>query len=274
VRVDMTGPDNLSDVTNDLGCVVFGYIQAGPWTVNVSSVGLVGSDGTSPYSSGIGIVAGATVLKQIQLDEPSAIIANFQTQGITDAVPVIAKSPLVSVNNAKLPSPGWKTFPASPAAPTITATGLFPFKDGYGVYAGGCDSANPTQWDNDYFSTTPTGQAAFVVPTPGQPSTVTVRMPALNLEVRNAAGSAIVPNPHIVLKNADTDCTAFNGPQLSNAVGALANPGLPFGEYIVCADDGAGHKFQTPTKIADTDPAGTPKQTLSLTGTGTCPNSL
>jgi type II secretory pathway pseudopilin PulG len=275
VRVDMTGPDNLSDTTNDAGCVVFGYVQTGPWNVQVSSLGLVGSDGSSPYSSGIGIVAGSTVLKQIQLDQPSSIVGTFQTLPAGASTPVAATSPTMTVNNAKLPSPGWKTFNASPSpAATITGNSLFPFKDGYGVYAGSCASANPAAWDNDYFSTTPTGKAAFVVPTPGQTSAVTVRMPALNLQVKSAAG-VVVPNPHIVLKNADTDCTLYNGPQPSNALGGLANPGLPFGEYVVCADDGAGHMFQTP-KIPDTDPAGTGVQTITLpaTGTSTCPNSL
>ena len=36
VRVDITGPDSLSDVTNDIGCVVFGFIPEGPWKLEIS----------------------------------------------------------------------------------------------------------------------------------------------------------------------------------------------------------------------------------------------
>jgi type II secretory pathway pseudopilin PulG len=273
VRVDMNGPDSLSDTTNDAGCVVFGYIQAGPWTVQVSSLGLVGSDGTSPYSSGIGIVAGSTVLKQIQLDQPSSIVGSFTTQGLGNAAPVPATAKSMTVNNAKLPSPGWKSFFPSPSpAATVTASRLFPFKDGYGVYAGSCDSANPAQWDSDYFSTTDTGKAAFVVPTPGSTSAVTVRMPAINVEVQNSSGVPVA-GKRIFVKNGDTDCTETYPSQLSDASGRLPNPGFPFGQYMVCADDNAGHKAQVISPLVNnTDPNGSAKVTLTLptTNTGNC----
>jgi hypothetical protein len=274
VRVDMNGPDSLSDTTNDLGCVVFGYIQAGPWTVQVSSLGLVGSDGSSPYKSGIGIVAGSTVLKQIQLDEPSSIVASFQTQGLANTGgPVPANSTSVTVNNAKLPSPGWKSFTKPTTQAAIIADGLFPFKDGYGVYAGNCDSANPAQYNSDYFSNTPTGQAAFVVPTPGASSNVTVRMPAINVEVQDPTTGLPVAGKRIFVKNSDTDCETYPSPQISNAAGQMPLPGFPFGQYMVCADDGLGHRAQvTAPLVQNTDPNGTAKIALKLptANTGNC----
>jgi type II secretory pathway pseudopilin PulG len=269
VRVDIDGPDSLSDTTNDQGCVVFGFIHEGPWNVSVSSLGLIGWDGNSPYKSSVGVVAGTTVLKKVELDEPSSINATFQTKGTTDVAPVSATSQSLAVSNAKLPAPGWKSFSASPAANSITATTLYPFKDGYGAYAGSCDSANPTQWDSDYFTTTPTGAAAFVVPTPGQASNVVVRMPAINVVVKD--GANVLQNARVFVTNADTDCDETYASQLTNALGAMPNPGFPWGKYNICADNGANRKAVL-NGVANTDPNGTAPQTMALgaVGTGKC----
>jgi hypothetical protein len=261
VRVDLSGPDNLSDVTNELGCVVFGYIPQGPWTMQVSSTGLVGWDGTSPYKSDVGVVAGATVLKKVELDQPSSITANFDTK-VGAAAPVVAKSKTMSVANAHLPTPGWKSFSGG-TNPVVSITGssLYPFADGYGVYAGGCNANNPALYDSDYFTTV--GTAAFVVPTPGAGSTVTARMPAINLVVKNAGGT-VLQNARVFVSQTDTGCTTQTFPmQLTNSSGALPEPGYPFGNFSICVDDNNKHKVSG-TAVTNTNPAGTTTTTITL----------
>jgi type II secretory pathway pseudopilin PulG len=272
VRVDIDGPQSLSDTTNNIGCVVFGFIPEGPWTVSVTSLGLVGWDGNAPYQSDIGVIGGTTVLKKVELDEPSDVKATFNTLPLGASTPVAAQSKSISVNNAKLPSPGWKTYTQTTAQNSITAASLYPFLDGYGVYAGTCEPNNPTQWDSDYFTTV--GTAAFTVPTPGQTSNVVARMPAINVEVqKSGATSPPLAGARIFVKNGDTDCTETYPSQLSNAVGAMPTPGFPWGEYKVCADDNAGHRSQVISPLVqNTNPAGTSKIVLKLptTNTGNC----
>jgi type II secretory pathway pseudopilin PulG len=250
VRVDMSGPQTLSDVTNSLGCVVFGFIPEGPWSLQISSLGLVGWDGTSPYASDVGVVGGATVLKKIELDQPSSITTAFDTK-VGNAAPVAARSKNKSVSNSKLPSPGAKVYSVSSPALTITANSLFPFADGYGVYAGGCVANNPTLYDNDYFSTV--GTASFVVTNPGAGSNVTARMPAIDLTATNAAGTAL-QNARVFVTAADTPCANTFAMQLTNVSGKLPEPGFPFGKYTVCVDDNNKHKVSA--TIVNTDPAG------------------
>lgn len=273
VRVDLDGPQSFSDVTNDLGCVVFGFIPQGPWNVTVTSLGLVGWDGNSPYDSDIGVVGGSTVLKKIELDQPSDITANFDTKVLGASAAVPAQSKSVSVNNAKLASPGWKTVTAATPQASILAPHLYPFADGYGVYAGTCDSNNPTTWDADYFTTTPSGAAAFIIPTPGSPATVTARVPSINIEVDKSSGTNVpFPGAHVIVKNIDTDCTATETyTATTDATGAIPAPGFPWGQYTVCADDGAKHKITSST-VNNTAPDGTAKITLKLPTTTSSTN--
>jgi type II secretory pathway pseudopilin PulG len=267
VRVDISGPQSLSDVTNDLGCVVFGFIPEGPWTLEISSLGLVGWDGTSPYKSDIGVVGGATVLKKIELDQPSSIVAAFDTK-LGAAVPVPAKSKSISVANSHLPSPGWKAFNQATSNLTVRADGLYPFADGYGVYAGTCEANNPAKYDSDYFSTV--GTQAFVITPPGGTSTVLVRKPAINVEVQNSAGAKL-PGARVKVTTSDANCTETYPVQNSDALGALPEPGFPFGSYNVCADDGAFHRAEK--AVVNTNPDGTSTVTLRLPSlvNGNCP---
>lgn len=272
VRVDITGPQSLSDVTNALGCVVFGYIPEGPWELEISSLGLVGWDGESPFTSDIGVVGGATVLTKLYLDEPSSIDASFETKVGADVRADTSTS--VSVANSKLPAQGgWKAFTSATPQPTLTADKLFPFADGYGVYAGSCEANNPSKYDPEYF-TTSTGAAAFVVPNPGGSVNAVVRKPAINVEVRKLDTSTLDPvdtipvaDARVFVKTADASCTEAYPMQLTNAAGALPNPGFPFGNYTVCADDGTGGKVeQLDPAVANTSPDGTPALVLTLSG--------
>lgn len=265
VRVDISGPLSLSDVTNDAGCVVFGFIPEGPWKLEISSLGLVGWDGTSPYKSDVGVVGGATVLKKIELDQPTSIRASFETKpsGVSTPIPVNWDS--ISVANSHLPSPGWKAVSQASPAATVTMGSLYPFADGYGVYAGTCEANNPAAYDSDYFATV--GTAAFVIPPPAGTADVLVRKPALNVKVVNLSG-VVVPNATVKVTTADTDCTETYPLQTTNLSGAMVDPGFPFGKFNICAQSGTTKG--TVSGVVSTDPNGTPVQTITLNSSGSC----
>ena len=212
------------------------------------------------------------MLKKIELDQPSAIRAAFDTQ-IGNAAPVVAKAKSISVANSHLPSPGWKAFGVALPSISLTADKLFPFADGYGVYAGSCEANNPGLYDPDYFATV--GSSAFTITPPGGTSTVDVRVPSINVRVTDAADN---PRPlaRVFVKNSDPGCAETYPMQTSDTAGAMPEPGYPFGKYTVCADDAAGHRAQTAVGAVDnTNPAGTNAATpivlkLPVTSTGNC----
>ena len=116
---------------------------------------------------------------------------------------------------------------------TDVVTGdLFPFLDGYGVYAGRCTQNKP--------ATMPTN----VTVSPGaQTTTDTVTNPRIwvpSINVRVVNSTTVSPTPSgvanytIVVKPND-GCTTTYPNQISNSSGAIPEPGYPYGSYTVCA---------------------------------------
>ena len=143
------------------------------------------------------------------MDGAAQIRAIFDTS-VNGATAVAAKSQWLTVSNSKL-TVGAKTFnssPTSPAQATITAANLFPFLDGYGVFAGACSSNNP--------ALAPTNNSALLQtfsPTPGQVLTMTtandIRMPSINVRVVTNADVLVSASPFatVIVKTNDSGCT-------------------------------------------------------------------
>ena len=141
--------------------------------------------------------------------------------------------------------------PPGGALGTITATGLYPFPDGYGLYGGGCRGADPTVNDSDYYTVFP---GAFSHVSPGLASTpVTVRLPSINLRVLyNGTPMAEVyrQTTRILVTSTQTGCTGTQQFQVdrpapateaapptpagATPTGYMTDSALPFGTYKVC----------------------------------------
>ena len=70
--------------------------------------------------------------------------------------------------------------------------------------------------------------------------------------------------------------SVFGGTGLLNSSAKLTNPGLPYGDYQVCADDNNGSSSRRIISgtIQNRSPAGTALQTLTIPTSGTsgpCP---
>jgi hypothetical protein len=165
----------------------------------------------------------------------------------------------MTVANAKLPG-GTKSFTSGSRVPTIDSNGLFPFLDGYGVYAGTCRANNPSFWDPTYFTTSGKGS---VVLDPGDFLEPTgVQMGTLLLRVRNSSNGPV--NARVTLTQVDPNCTQ-PASDLSPGVGADGDQSfdVPFGTYRVCASATISGQTRRRVSVA---PAGT--------GTPTAPRDV
>jgi Tfp pilus assembly protein PilV len=246
--VTLTGPSTLTSSTNDLGCAIFGFVPAGEYVAEIAGWVSWTSDG--PGSAEVEVHAGKTSLTHLELERDASLRANFRTH-----INEPASWTAITVANAKLP--GGTKFVAveDPSIPidadttpvdSIDAEGLFPFLDGYGVYAGTCRKNNPAFWKSNYFQTSGKG---FVVLEPGDIlEEVTVEMPTVSVTVTRTSAF----QPRLVIRQTDTQCqlTMYNLPRETGTAATtwiypapptpvpspLPGLPLPFGNYNICVD--------------------------------------
>jgi type II secretory pathway pseudopilin PulG len=239
VSVDLThdtGTGFESKATNAVGCAIFPFVDAGEWTAEVDG-GLVTWAGETPARSAVTVASQKTSLTQIELDVPASLRAHFETPGGEQA-----QWTSISVANAKLPN-GFKAVTAAEPSNSRDADDLFPFKDGYGVYAGTCEANNPAHWDPDYFATSGVG---FANPEPGELlEPVRVVVPQIEVTVTRMNGSTANPfsQARVYVKERDNalQCTEVienvSAPALTtNGYSSYTfTVAVPFGNYEVCA---------------------------------------
>jgi Tfp pilus assembly protein PilV len=238
VGVELDGPGSHAATTNDVGCAVFAFIEADDWTAEVDD-GLVDWTGETPALSDVTVAAQKTSLTQIELDVPASLRARFVTPTGGPA-----RWNAIGVANGKLPN-GYKLLAPGPSmSATADAANLFPFRDGYGVFAGTCEENNP---GTAYFQTPGSGH---VMVAPGDSLVpVTVTMPVLRVTVTQS--NQRVDAEVTVTQRDGSDCSAtvyssatHGDPTDPSAPGGDPNSvgtdgqidiPLPFGRYRVCA---------------------------------------
>ena len=191
IAVTMSGPENKTVTTDARGCVFFGQMQPGDYTLTFSKPGHVDPSGVGAVSQRVTLNAESSVNETFRYDVPGSITARFNTKrGDAAQVPAYAGwalpgSSFVSLSHSGLLQ-GTRPYAITPISTSATLTGLFPFTDAYSVYAGNCPGANPAS-----YTTAPT-LAPFAVPNnqvvlPGTSHNVDVRVPAMRLRYRAAA---------------------------------------------------------------------------------------
>ena len=253
----VTGPATFSDVTNELGCAVFGYVPVGSYTPRLSVAGFVDPAGVATPTGSATVTEGTVNAIAMRYDRAGAVTVNFDTK--VGATTRAASSGSLSAGNAEVPGTGFRLYRPGGAQPSIAASGLFPFTSPYVLYSGSCAAANPALYVPTYYDTNP----GDVVVAPGSGTTVTVREPALNLKVTTATAGASV---HVRARAIDPGCTdAFDWTVTTDSTktAVLPEPGLPFGRYSVCADSGG--LTTTIAEVDNTNAAGTDVQPIDLT---------
>ena len=239
-------PSNLQDTTDSKGCVVFAALNPSPpnYDVSFSRPGWVDNNGVNAVTKPATVIAATTTPLSFLYDEAGTIAVSFETQvGANPPQPAQAKA--VRVENGELQPDQSEAFTVASPQLTVNATPLFPFTSAYTVYAGGCAANNPTT----YLETPPT-----VVVTPGGSHTATARVPALNVATR--LGADVLPGAVVTVKPTSSGCTETYPAQTTNALGALPDPGFPYGTYQACAYDSVTNAHSAWTPIANTLPGG------------------
>jgi type II secretory pathway pseudopilin PulG len=258
--LNLGSPANLGRTTDSEGCAVFSRVNAGSYNLTFSRSGYVDPGGVNAVTAPASVVASTTSTVTLLYAQAGAIAVSFDTK-VGALAPQAAQARATIVSHSNLPAPGRRTFNATPAPQsTITASSLYPFTSGYGVYAGSCANNDPTVYNSNYYASNP----GLVTVAPGGSHSVTVRMPAVNILVQKS--SLPLANAHVVVTPTATGCTETYPALTTNALGALTAPAFPFGTYSVCADDG---DRRVSGNVTNTDPAGSATLTLTVPTSGT-----
>lgn len=234
-----TGPASLSGTTSSKGCVVFGPLEEGTYSINAKQTGYVSLNGESevPVASRSVTLTGQTTSgKTFVFNLAGTIVAKLKTApaalGGAQALNVVAANSSMSAARLLLTNPvSYSTGPIS--SPTSPAT-FFPFNKGgggeYEVYAGTCEANLPTAYG---------GPSQPLGLEPGATATREVTEPGMIVLMRKGSvkTEALITKPEVWIK--DTGCKGEYKQLATEAAptaakGDLTNPGLPYGKYNVC----------------------------------------
>ena len=254
VPVSLSGTAARTDVTDDFGCVLYAFLPAGNYTVTLAAPGYVDRQGSNTVTKSVSVIGEATNNVSLEYDRAGSIDIRFDTK-VGAAAPQPANWDTATISHSGLNPPGTRLFgTAGVSKATLAAGGLFPFNDPYAVYAGNCGNANPSVYGH-----TP----AFVTVAAGTGYGATVRLPALNLDVRRAGAPLAAARVRVTPKVIGcAGVLTF----ATNAAGVLPAPGVPYGAYDVCADDGT--RRAVVQNVFNTDPNGTAPVALNVPNTG------
>jgi Tfp pilus assembly protein PilV len=238
VPVSGSGAGSFSGATGPTGCVIIGNLPQGNYTLSVSGIaaGLVDRDGNPPDSHPTSVIGQSTNTVVLQYGDPGSIPVSFTTR--VGGNLVAAQGDSIMVFNTGMSTPKAFGTPGTQTS-TITATPLFPFSSPVAVYAGTCEADNPNPDDDDP-PPVPQAIASVSVP-PGGSAPATIQLPGLTLNVYQGSTTSSSKAANARVRIADVNCpdaptTAFKRTFTANSQGTLANVGLPYSAYEICAD--------------------------------------
>ena len=256
ISVALSGTQTSSGSSDADGCAFWSGLPEGGYYIDVAQPGFVDRDGANIIHQSGTVIGGSTNSFVFTYDRAATITATFRTT--VSGVPQADKATDLTIANSGLQSPGTRTFTVGTAAASIT-TGAkaYPYQDGYVVWSGACAGADPRTYNEP---------AASVPTNPGATATVTIGEPALNIQIKR--GSSNYQAARVRITPMTSGCgSVFGGTGLLDSSAKLTNPGLPYGDYKVCADDGT--RSITSGTIQNRAAAGTALQTLTIPTSGT-----
>jgi Tfp pilus assembly protein PilV len=232
MTVTTSGTRVFSDLTNSLGCAVFGYVPIGGYTGTAVANGWVDRDGNATASGSATVSQGNVSTVQLTYDVAGSLAVTLDGPAPTGAKLNVSQPSFVTPHTLTPAITAGQT-----ALPVIGS--LFPFKTSpYNAYVGSCADADPTSY---------TQPVASTLVTPGNPATpLDVHLPRMAVTVTKS-GSALTTAANVKITSTVSGCTeSFTGP--TSATGLLTVP-MPYGHYLVCADQ-AGKKATTGTILS------------------------
>ena len=229
--VSLSGPQSQSDSTNANGCVVWGYLPTGSYTVSFSRSGWVDHDGNQDISKAVSVIGESTNTVSFDYDAAGTINAGFYTV-INNKNYLNQPTDRLSVGHGNLSSPFYRSFGTSGTLATSIQTvttgvnaspGLFPFPSAYSVWAGDCAGEDPSkQGINSTGNTTSASKTISSVPAAAV-TAMKVGMTVTGAGI--AAGSTIasIPSGTSITLNNNATATATGVGLTVNSPGPSAN---------------------------------------------------
>ena len=263
IPVSLVENPSLNDDTDANGCVQYAFLTGTDYHVTVFKSGYVDKDGNaSTYTNyPISVVQGSSSVTQLPYAPAMAIRADFKNSQATTAVNgrgfTIVNAGL-SGNQTKTYQTGTGTGDTTPYTTLSTPTGLFPFSDGYQVYAGACSAAAPPSGSQYVVTASP--------PASGSLATIALPMSTVPVVVQQN-GSAKVGADVVA-----TDACGATYPTVLTVANGVANLSLPFStsanKITICVDNNAGSSSRYVTTTVVNNGSLT-TQTLNIKTTGT-----
>jgi hypothetical protein len=242
VTIAIAGPQTASQTTASDGCVFFAFLPAGAYTATASASGYVSDQFVASPQQPVTVTVAAISSLLFLYDGASSLALTLTGKDAGSAPPT---SVGVTLFNTHILPAGTKVFTGTGTSRTLP--NLFPYADGYEVWAGTCADADP-------------GGNTTVAVEPGQTTTATVGMP----EVRVTVTTLGLPTPDLPVAAshaAGAGCPAGENFTIGNtdALGQITFA-LPYGTWSIMV---SGVTRATLT-LASTDPPGPTNVVVAL----------
>jgi prepilin-type N-terminal cleavage/methylation domain-containing protein len=267
VTTTLSGAKSYTDTTNAAGCVLWGYLPVGRYTVSIAKGGYVDPNGVAAPQQTIDVIGESTVVLSFDYDVAGRIQANYQTLTSSGGTAVTENATSFAAVTSHLSVP-LGPYGDGAAHSSFLSAPVYPFSDPYGVYAGSCRGADPTV----------SGQAAQLAQVnPGGTTQVTVVEPPIDLRVVN--NGTPVASANVYLTGTGSGCGALPMQTTTTATsGYLPDRGIPYGTYNACVlvlKSGSTY-YKLSGTLNNRSPTGIPVASAtydfrSVTATGTCP---
>jgi prepilin-type N-terminal cleavage/methylation domain-containing protein len=217
VPVTISGPSGvLSESTSDDGCAFFAFLKEGDYTVTANKPTYVDLTGVAAPSTTLAAKVGQVTAYAYDYDVGTIIKTRLEGPDATFLVPNGVPVRLGNTNGA---FPYGVTVPFPSSAGTALAGPVFPFAQGYTLWAGDCADAKPPS-------------PPLVTTDPGATPTAAAAMPGV---IVNTSADAVVYAFHAADTN-PAGCPAGASYNLGTTTGLTMNVALPYGTWRLSTD--------------------------------------
>jgi prepilin-type N-terminal cleavage/methylation domain-containing protein len=245
VNVQAVGPDTQTQQTTSEGCAYFGYLDPGTYIVSIiSGTGVDDQEDTTPATT-VPLSVGQTVSLPLQYDNPATISATLPSPANTAGAPAHPNGLSIGIANTGLQPSSQFTFAA--AGDTTISPALYPYSNGYVVFAGNCTDNNPLGKDTSRNPFYPTATPAQInvdpfdvaVPAAAPLYTLAIHVQSSLGAIANSiptAAETSYPAPYAAVCTSGTGTGAAPtlGLTTLNATGDSVT-GMPLGHWTVTA---------------------------------------
>jgi prepilin-type N-terminal cleavage/methylation domain-containing protein len=212
-------------VTAADGCAVFALSSPGDYTVTVDQPGYVSIEGTPSASKVETVEPGTIQVLPFSYDKAASIDLEYVfLGGVGDSYVVPDPPPAVTLFNAGLPDMGKREIPSG----TDTVSGLWPYVDGYSLWAGTCAMNDP--------AATGGSRGHPVVIPPGETAAGEVNLAPILVTVRDASDEPVVGEAVVALVEDPAGCQQSEYMMGFTDDQGQVKSGLPFGRWTLRSD--------------------------------------